>query len=101
MAGGLLLLQGYKPGARWGSGDLWRQWAAAIARRAPNHQLFLQKVKAHVDESHFARGLISPERRRKGMRERMNLPASVEPDHRLPPPRRSAQWSGRKCSASS
>ena len=27
--------------------------------RDPAHQVFLQKVKAHVDESHFARGIIT------------------------------------------
>ncbi len=54
MAGGLLLLEGYRPDARWESGDLWRQWAQAINNRAPTCQVFLQKVKAHVDESHFA-----------------------------------------------
>ena len=59
MAGGLLLLQGYRPDARWASGDLWRQWAEAINNRAPTRQVFLQKVKAHVDESHFAQGTIT------------------------------------------
>ena len=59
MAGGLLLLQGYRPDARWESGDLWRQWAEAINNRAPTRQVFLQKVKAHVDESHFAQGIIT------------------------------------------
>ena len=59
MAGGLLLLQGYKPDARWESGNLWRRWARALRGRDPAHQVFLQKVKAHVDESHFARGIIT------------------------------------------
>ena len=56
MAGGLLLLQGYRPDARWESGDLWRQWAEAISSTS---QVFLQKVKAHVDESLFAQGIIT------------------------------------------
>ena len=59
MAGGLLLLQGYRPDVRWESGDLWRRWATALRGRDPAHQVFLQKVKAHVDESHFARGIIT------------------------------------------
>ena len=59
MAGGLLLLQGYRPDVRWESGDLWRRWATALRGRDPARQVFLQKVKAHVDESHFARGIIT------------------------------------------
>ena len=39
--------------------SLWRQWAEAINNRAPTRQVFLQKVKAHVDESHFAQGIIT------------------------------------------
>ena len=64
LAGGLLLLQGYKPDVRWESGDLWRRWATALNRRSPAHQVFLQKVKAHVDESHFARPDPYPRRSR-------------------------------------
>ena len=57
--GGSPLLQGYRPDARWESGDLRRQWAVAINSRGPTQQVFLQKVKAHVDESHFAQGIIT------------------------------------------
>ena len=33
MAGGLLLLHGYRPDLRWESGDLWQAWAKALAER--------------------------------------------------------------------